>query len=54
MKIKVFEVRDECLEPSEIEDLVNRKLEELSIEASDVVSIMQPSGYAVTRVFYRK
>ena len=54
MKIRVFEVKDECLDPSEIENIINKKLKELDIDATDVISIMQPSGYAVTRVFYRK
>ena len=53
MKIKVFEIKDDGLDAEEIEAIVNRKLEELSVDASQVVSIMQPSGYITTRVFYR-
>ena len=50
--IGVFEFRDECLE--EIQALINNELKKRNVDANDVVAVAQPSGYAITRVYYRK
>ena len=54
-KISVIEISgDECLPAEEITERINAALEKRNVSAFDVVSIMQPCGYTVTRVFYRR
>ena len=54
-KISVIEIEgDECLPAEMISEKINAALEKHNVSALDVVSIMQPSGYTVTRVFYRR
>gem|GEM_PF-2070889 len=52
-KIGCFQIEDECLNPEEISNLINEKIEEMGISADDVISISQPSGHSITRVFYK-
>lgn len=53
MKIRCFEFKDDGLEPDEVEEKINEELRKRNVSADAVVSISQPTSYAVTRVFYR-
>ena len=54
-KVAVIEIEgDECLPAEGIAALINEALAAEGTDADDVLGVMQPSGYSVTRVFFRK
>lgn len=52
--VACFEIKDEILEPDEITTAINEGLSERGVGIDAIISIMQPSGYAITRVFYKE
>ena len=54
LEVGCFSIDDECLDDFEIVEKINAEMKKLDLCSKDVISIMQPSGYSITRVFYRK
>lgn len=54
MKIGCFDFSDDGLEAEEVEVKLNQELEKRGVSAEDVISVFQPTSYAITRVVFKK